>query len=206
MGERRYALLSVSDKTGIENLGRGLVDLGFKLLSTGGTASALKAAGLPITMVSDYTGSPEILGGRVKTLHPRIHGGILARDVEEHLDELEQVEGNLIDLVVVNLYPFQRTSEIPSVKLPELVEQIDIGGPCLLRAAAKNFERVTVISDPKEYENILWHLAHDSEVPLEKRYEMALKAFAHTAAYDAAISSTLPKFDVNTKERFGGLR
>lgn len=206
MGERRYALLSVSDKTGIENLGRGLVDLGFKILSTGGTASALKEAGLPITMVSDYTGSPEILGGRVKTLHPRIHGGILARDTEEHIEELEKVEGNLIDLVVVNLYPFERTSGIPSVKLPELVEQIDIGGPCLLRAAAKNFERVTVISDPKEYENILWHLAHEGEVPLEKRYEMALKAFAHTAAYDAAISATLPKFNVSTGERIGGLR
>lgn len=204
MREQRYTLMSVSDKTGIEILGRGLVDLGIELLSTGGTAKALASVGLPITKVSDYTGFPEILGGRVKTLHPRVHGGILARDTEEHIQDLERIKGSFIDLVVVNLYPFERTVNVPSTSLAELVEQIDIGGPCMLRAAAKNFERVTVVCDSKDYENVLWHLAHDGEVPLHIRYELALKAFEHTAAYDALICTTLPDFDVDTGFRRGG--
>jgi phosphoribosylaminoimidazolecarboxamide formyltransferase/IMP cyclohydrolase len=206
MEERRCALLSVSDKTGIENMGRGLVDLGFELLSTGGTAAALGSAGLPITKVSDYTGFPEILGGRVKTLHPRIHGGILARDIEEHLEDLSKIKAGLIDMVVVNLYPFERTAGFPNISLKDLVEQIDIGGPCLLRAAAKNFERVTVICDPKQYEDVLWHIAHESKVPIEMRFELALKAFKHTAAYDAVISKTLPEFKISTGMRRGGKR
>jgi phosphoribosylaminoimidazolecarboxamide formyltransferase / IMP cyclohydrolase len=196
--KKKYALLSVSDKTGIENLGRGLVDLGFTLLSTGGTAKALQSAGLPVTRVSDFTGSPAILDGRVKTLHPRIHGGILARDTDEHVADLERISSDLINMVAVNLYPFERTAAVKSTKMLELVEQIDIGGPCLLRAAAKNFERVVVICDPKQYEDILWHLAHDGEVPYAERFNLALKAFAHTAAYDAAITAELPKFDIVT--------
>lgn len=204
MRDSRYALLSVSDKTGLENLGRGLIDLGFEILSTGGTAKALAAAGLPIVKVSEYTGFPEVMDGRVKTLHPRVHGGILARETEEHLKDLAEIKGSLIDLVAVNLYPFERTAANRSVPLPELVEQIDIGGPCLLRAAAKNFERVTVVCDPSQYEDILWNLARDGEVPREMRFELAKKAFQHTAAYDAAISSTLTEFDGITNVRRGG--
>ncbi len=204
MSRRRCALLSVSNKTGIENMGRGLVDLGFKLLSTGGTAVALSEAGLPLTLVSDYTEYPEILDGRVKTLHPRVHGGILARDTEEHLKALESIKASFIDLVVVNLYPFQSVAAVDSTPLPELIEQIDIGGPCLLRAAAKNFERVTVICDPEKYEDILWHLAHDGEVPIEARFNLALTAFRHTAAYDAIITETLPQYSAVTGKRRGG--
>ncbi len=206
MTDRRFALLSVSDKTGIETIGRGLVDFGFDLLSTGGTANALSSAGLPLTRIADLTGFPEILGGRVKTLHPRIHGGILARDTEAHLEDLNQINASFIDLVIVNLYPFERTAEVPSVALGDLIEQIDIGGVCLLRAAAKNFERVTVVSDPKEYENVLWYLSHDGEVPLRTRFELALKAFSHTAAYDTMISKTLPEFDVESGTRRGGAK
>ena len=204
MTERRYALLSVSDKTGIENLGRGLVDLGFTILSTGGTAKALESAGVPITRVAEYTGFPEILDGRVKTLHPRIHGGLLARDTDDHHADLERIKGSYIDLVAVNLYPFERTAGVPSISLPELVEQIDIGGPCMLRAAAKNFERVTVVCEPKEYENILWNLAHEGDVPLEIRFQLALKAFEHTASYDVFIARTLPEFNIETGKRGGG--
>ncbi len=204
MRDAKYALLSVSDKKGIETLGRGLVDLGFEILSTGGTAAALASAGLPITKVADYTGAPEVLNGRVKTLHPLIHGGILARDTEEHIADLDRIKGAFIDFVVVNLYPFERTAAVRSTPLPELVEQIDIGGPCLLRAASKNFERVTVVCDPGEYENVLWYLARDGEVPLKVRFDLAVKAFAHTAAYDAVICETLPEFDFESGKRRGG--
>jgi phosphoribosylaminoimidazolecarboxamide formyltransferase / IMP cyclohydrolase len=206
MHERRLALLSVSDKRGIETLARGLVDFGFDLLSTGGTAKAIAAAGLPVTAVSDYTGAPEIMDGRVKTLHPKVHGGILARATDEHLADLKRIHGGLIDIVVVNLYPFESTASSPSAKLPEVVEQIDIGGPCLLRAAAKNFERVTTICDPYDYEVVLWHLAKEGAVPESLRYDLAVKAFGHTAAYDAAIFQTLPQFDLASSERRGARR
>jgi len=205
MVEKKYALLSVSDKKGIEIFARGLADLGFEILYTGGTASALTESGLSITKVSDYTGNPEILDGRVKTLHPRIHGGILARDTDEHRNDLNRIEGQFIDLVAVNLYPFERTAAVPSVALSDLVEKIDIGGPCLVRAAAKNFERVAVVCDPQDYENVLWHLSKDGEIPKRVRFALALKAFAHTAAYDTAISSTLPEFDFETGKRGGGM-
>ena len=198
MTRKKIALLSVSDKKGIENLARGLVDLGFQLLSTGGTAKAIIGAGLPVTKVSDHTGAPEIMDGRVKTLHPKIHGGILARNTKEHLVDLSRIDAELIDLVVVNLYPFERSAASPSSKLKDVVEQIDIGGPCLLRASAKNFERVTTICSPADYENVLWHLAHENEVPLDVRFELSVKAFAHTAKYDAAIFQTLPNFDLST--------
>jgi phosphoribosylaminoimidazolecarboxamide formyltransferase/IMP cyclohydrolase len=139
--------------------------------------------------------------GRVKTLHPRIHGGILARQTDEHLADLERVGAELIDLVVVNLYPFERTAANRSAALAELVEQIDIGGPCLLRAAAKNFERVTVVCDPNDYETVLW-----GEVPAAQRFDLALKAFGHTAAYDAAIARELPAYDLVSGKRRGGSR
>jgi phosphoribosylaminoimidazolecarboxamide formyltransferase/IMP cyclohydrolase len=204
MEEKRYALVSVSDKAGVETLGRGLVDLGFSILSTGGTARALKSAGLPITRVSDYTGFPEILDGRVKTLHPRIYGGILARESKDHIKDLRGISASLIELVIVNLYPFEEAAAVQSTPLDGLVEKIDIGGPCLLRAAAKNFERVTVVCDPKKYEDILWHLAHDGEVPKSARFELAVAAFEHTATYDRFISDTLARYDAETGQREGG--
>ena len=206
MSERRLALLSVSDKRGIETLARGLVDFGFEILSTGGTAKAIAAAGLPVTMVSEYTGAPEIMDGRVKTLHPKIHGGILARNTEAHLADLKRVQAALIEAVVVNLYPFASTVANPAVRLGAAIEQIDIGGPCLLRAAAKNFERVAAVCDPYDYETVLWHLAKDGAVPRSLRYDLAVKAFGHTAAYDAAIFAALPQFDAATQERRGGRR
>jgi phosphoribosylaminoimidazolecarboxamide formyltransferase / IMP cyclohydrolase len=206
MDERRLALLSVSDKRGIETLGRGLVDFGFGLLSTGGTAKAIAGAGLPVTMVSDYTGAPEIMDGRVKTLHPKIHGGILARDTKEHRADLRRIRASAIEIVVVNLYPFEATVASRTVRLPEAVEQIDIGGPCLLRAAAKNFERVTAVCDPADYEVVLWHLARDGAIPAAIRFDLAVKAFGHTAAYDAAVFETLPHFDLATQQRRGDLR
>jgi phosphoribosylaminoimidazolecarboxamide formyltransferase/IMP cyclohydrolase len=206
MDHKRLALLSVSDKRGIETLARGLVDFGFEILSTGGTAKAIAAAGLPVTMVSDYTGAPEIMDGRVKTLHPKIHGGILARDTEEHLADLKRIRASVIEIVVVNLYPFQATVAVKTVKLPEAVEQIDIGGPCLLRAAAKNFERVAAVCDPQDYEAVLWHLARDGAVPAPLRFDLAVKAFGHTADYDAAVFRTLPQFDLASQTRRGGVQ
>ena len=206
MDDRHLALLSVSDKRGIETLGRGLVDFGFELLSTGGTAKAIAAAGLPVTMVSDYTGAPEIMDGRVKTLHPKIHGGILARDTKEHRADLQRIRAVAIEIVVVNLYPFEATVASKGTQLYDAVEQIDIGGPCLLRAAAKNFERVTAVCDPQDYEVVLWHLARDGAVPPAIRFDLAVKAFGHTAAYDAAVFQALPQFDLETQQRRGGAR
>jgi len=188
------ALLSVSDKTGLVDFARCLVeDCGYSLISSGGTAKALAEAGLPVTKVSDYTGSPEILGGRVKTLHPRIHGGILARrDVAQDVSDLEANQIQPIDLVVVNLYPFEQTIANPNVTLPEAVEQIDIGGPAMLRASAKNFAHVTVLCQPAQYAAYLeeWQNSNGA-VSLEFRKACALAGFQHTAAYDRAIAAYL---------------
>ncbi len=180
------ALLSVSDKTGLVAFARGLLDLGYRLLSTGGTEGALTAAGLPVTQVSEHTGFPEILGGRVKTLHPRIHGGVLARRVPEHLAQLETHDIAPIDLVAVNLYPFRETVSRVEVEHAEALEQIDIGGPTLIRAAAKNHPDVVVVVDPEDYPALLVTLQGGGPNPDGCRV-LARKAFAHTAAYDAAI-------------------
>ncbi|MEH2111995.1 bifunctional phosphoribosylaminoimidazolecarboxamide formyltransferase/IMP cyclohydrolase [Nostoc sp.] len=190
----RLALLSVSNKTGIIDLARSLVEeFDFDLISSGGTAQALKDAGLPVTKVADYTGSPEILGGRVKTLHPRIHGGILARrDVPEDITDLENNQIRPIDLVVVNLYPFEETIAKPGVTLLEAVEQIDIGGPAMLRASSKNFAHLAVLCDPGQYDEYLEELRQNNGVAsLEFRQKAALKGFSHTASYDRAIASYL---------------
>jgi phosphoribosylaminoimidazolecarboxamide formyltransferase / IMP cyclohydrolase len=197
----RLALLSVSNKTGIVDLARRLVtEFDFDLISSGGTAQTLKDAGLPVTKVSDYTGSPEILGGRVKTLHPRIHGGILARrDIPQHLTDLENNEIRPIDLVVVNLYPFEETIAKPGVTLPEAVEQIDIGGPAMLRAASKNFAHLTVLCDPAQYEEYLHELRQNNgTASLEFRQKCALKGFSHTASYDQAIAAYLSQQSQDT--------
>ncbi|MEH1921325.1 bifunctional phosphoribosylaminoimidazolecarboxamide formyltransferase/IMP cyclohydrolase [Nostoc sp.] len=190
----RLALLSVSNKTGIIDLARSLVEeFDFDLISSGGTAQVLKDAGLPVTKVADYTGSPEILGGRVKTLHPRIHGGILARrDVPEDITDLENNQIRPIDLVVVNLYPFEETIAKPGVTLLEAVEQIDIGGPAMLRASSKNFAHLAVLCDPAQYDEYLEELRQNNGVAsLEFRQKAALKGFSHTASYDQAIASYL---------------
>ncbi|ACC84589.1 bifunctional phosphoribosylaminoimidazolecarboxamide formyltransferase/IMP cyclohydrolase [Nostoc punctiforme] len=190
----RLALLSVSNKTGIIDLARSLVEeFDFDLISSGGTAQALKDAGLPVTKVADYTGSPEILGGRVKTLHPRIHGGILARrDVPQDITDLENNQIRPIDLVVVNLYPFEETIAKPGVTLLEAVEQIDIGGPAMLRASSKNFAHLAVLCDPAQYDEYLEELRQNNGVAsLEFRQKAALKGFSHTASYDQAIAQAL---------------
>ena len=149
------ALLSVYNKTGLVTLAGGLVDLGWELLASGGTAKLLQQNGLPVTEVSAYTGSPEILGGRVKTLHPAIHGGILARDTQADQDQMAELHWSMLDLVVVNLYPFEDTIAKPDVSLAEAIEQIDIGGVALIRAAAKNHARVTLLCDPADYTKVL---------------------------------------------------
>ncbi|MCY7393661.1 MAG: bifunctional phosphoribosylaminoimidazolecarboxamide formyltransferase/IMP cyclohydrolase, partial [Leptolyngbyaceae cyanobacterium CAN_BIN12] len=190
----RLALLSVSDKTGLVEFARSLVEeFGFDLISSGGTAKALQEAGLPVTKVSDYTGSPEILGGRVKTLHPRIHGGILAqRNLPADLADLEAQGIRPIDLVVVNLYPFAATIARPDVSLAEAIEQIDIGGPAMLRASAKNYAHLTVLCNPSQYDLYLQALRQNNgEVALEFRQQAALRAFQHTGDYDQAISTYL---------------
>jgi phosphoribosylaminoimidazolecarboxamide formyltransferase / IMP cyclohydrolase len=191
------ALLSVYDKTGIIELGRDLSRRGFELVSTGGTARALTDAGLAVTSVSDLTGFPELMDGRVKTLHPALHGGILARrDRADDLAALERHGIGLVDLVVVNLYPFQETARKPDVGFDELIEQIDIGGPSLVRAAAKNFRGVMVVVDPRRYRDLLEQLDRDGGPTLEFRFALAQDAIAHTGQYDVAIASTLYDFSV----------
>ncbi|MEO0933111.1 MAG: bifunctional phosphoribosylaminoimidazolecarboxamide formyltransferase/IMP cyclohydrolase [Cyanobacteria bacterium J06641_2] len=188
------ALLSVSNKTGLVQLARSLQEeFNFEFISSGGTAKVLRDAGLTVTKVADYTGSPEILGGRVKTLHPRIHGGILARrDNSQDVTDLQDNQIRPIDLVVVNLYPFQETIAKEGVTLPEAVEQIDIGGPAMLRASAKNFAHLTVLCNPTQYEEYLQELRQNKgEASLEFRQKAALKGFLHTSEYDQAISSYL---------------
>ena len=183
------ALLSVSDKTGLVDFARGLLQLGWELVSTGGTAKALRGAGLTVQDVSDLTHFPEMLDGRVKTLHPMIHGGLLARrDSAEHAETVRVHAIPWIDLVAVNLYPFRETAARSGVDAADVVEQIDIGGPAMLRSAAKNFDAVTVICDPTDYTRVLAALeAKDDDRDLRKR--LAAKVFEHTAAYDAAIAS-----------------
>ncbi|MGE0448135.1 MAG: bifunctional phosphoribosylaminoimidazolecarboxamide formyltransferase/IMP cyclohydrolase [Vicinamibacterales bacterium] len=184
------ALLSVSDKTGVVELGRGLVARGFELISTGGTAKALTGGGLAVTGVSELTGFPEMMDGRVKTLHPALHGGILARrDREDDLASLERHGLGLVDVVIVNLYPFVRAASNPATPFDALIEEIDIGGPSLVRAAAKNFRGVLVVVDPADYEQLL--AALDEGPTLGFRFDLMKKAIAHTAAYDTAIAQTL---------------
>ncbi len=185
------ALISVSDKTGMEELGRGLADLGIGILSTGGTARLLKEKGVPVTDVADYTGFPEMLDGRVKTLHPKIHGGILAmRGNSSHMKSLKEHSIGLIDIVIVNLYPFSATARKKDVAFDEVVEMIDIGGPSMVRAASKNFKDVVVIVDPSDYPWLLSHLKKN-DITAEDRLRLAAKAFNHTAAYDSVIANWL---------------
>ena len=190
------ALLSVSDKTGIVEFAQALAQRGVRLLSTGGTAKLLKEAGLTVTEVAEHTGSPEILDGRVKTLHPKIHGGLLARrDDQAHLDTLEQHQIDRIDMLVVNLYPFRETIAKADCSFANAVENIDIGGPAMLRAAAKNHGTqaggVTVVIDPSDYDRVLAELDASGQTSYGLRLELATKVYAHTASYDGAIASYL---------------
>ena len=185
-----YALLSVSDKTGIVDFAEGLIRAGYTLISSGGTHSVIAAEGIPVMKVSDYTGSPEILNGRVKTLHPKIHGGILAqRDNSSHdLDrKVNRIE--LIDIVAVNLYPFKETVAKPDVTLEDAIENIDIGGPSMVRSAAKNYKDVAVLTNPNQYGIYLDSIKGNISIkPETLRKQFMLEAFKHTAEYDAAIS------------------
>ena len=189
----RRALLGVADKTGIVELAQQLQALGISLLATGNTAKLLQNQGLTVTEVSDYTQFPEIMGGRVKTLHPKIHGGILARR-EEDIAVLEEHGIELIDLVVINLYPFAQTINKPDCTLTQAIEQIDIGGPSMLRGAAKNYKAVTVLIEPNDYSRVLAEIReHNGIVSLATRQQLAQKVFAHTAQYDQLIASYLAK-------------
>jgi phosphoribosylaminoimidazolecarboxamide formyltransferase / IMP cyclohydrolase len=193
----RQALISVSDKTGLAVFARELAGLGVRILSTGGTARLLSQEGVPVTEVGDYTGFPEMLDGRVKTLHPKVHAGILARrDVPAHMEALRSAGIAPIDLVVVNLYPFRETIAQPGCGLAEAIENIDIGGPTMVRAAAKNASGVAVVVDPSDYPGLVEEMrSKNGALTAATRVRLAKKAFAHTAAYDAAISNYLDGAD-----------
>jgi len=199
----RQALISLSDKRGALEFARGLAAQGIALLSTGGTAKLLREAGLAVTEIGDYTGFPEMLDGRVKTLHPKVHGGILARrDLPEHLATIAQHGIPAIDLVCVNLYPFRETIAKPDVTLEEAIENIDIGGPAMVRSAAKNYTGVAVVTDPEDYPALLAEmLANAGALTLATRFDLARKAFTHTARYDAAIANWLTSLDENNKPK-----
>ncbi len=185
----KRAILSVFDKTGITEFAKALARHGVEIISTGGTYRTLEEAGVPVTYISDVTGFPEILGGRVKTLHPRIHGGILARrQIPSDQSDLEKIGAQGIDLVAVNLYPFEETIRKPGVSVSEVLENIDIGGPTMVRAAAKNYPDVVVVVRPDRYPEIVERLDQGNPIDLATREVLAKEAFAHTAAYDAAIA------------------
>ena len=188
------ALISVSDKEGILSFAKTLDEMNVEIISTGGTAKLLQEEGIKVIPISDVTGFPECLDGRVKTLHPKIHGGILAmRNQPDHIKQLEELEITPIDMVVVNLYPFKKTIDKENVTLEEAIENIDIGGPTMLRSSAKNYRDVVVITDPEDYNKIIQELKENGEVSLETRYNLALKVFEHTAQYDSMIANYLRK-------------
>ena len=197
----KTALISVSDKTGIIDLAKGLAGLGIKIMSTGGTAKSIRENGVEVTDVSEYTGFPEIMNGRVKTLHPKIHGGLLAvRDNESHMKQIEDLGIGTIDLVVVNLYPFEKTISKENVSQEEAVENIDIGGPSMIRSAAKNFKHVAIVVNPERYDTLLEELnERDCDLSYETRYELVTEAFKHTSQYDKVI---FDYFNRNNKEAY----
>ncbi|HEY7237867.1 MAG TPA: bifunctional phosphoribosylaminoimidazolecarboxamide formyltransferase/IMP cyclohydrolase [Burkholderiales bacterium] len=202
MSKVRRALLSVSDKSGIVELARALAALGVELVSTGGTAKLLRKEGVAATEVSSYTGFPEMLDGRVKTLHPKIHAGLLARrDDPAHLAALRDAGIGTIDLLVVNLYPFQATVADPDCRLEDAIENIDIGGPAMLRSASKNHAGVAVVVDPADYARVLDEIRSGGEVSAATRFALAAKVFAHTAAYDGAIANYLSSLDAQRGRR-----
>jgi len=204
MPKIQKAIISVTDKSGIKEFAKALSDMGVEIISTGGTAKAIREAGVDVKDVSDITGFPEMMDGRVKTLHPKVHGGILAiRDNETHVAQMKEHDIPSIDLVVVNLYAFEKTVSKEGVTLAEAIENIDIGGPTLLRSSAKNFRYVTVVVDPKDYDLILKEMKeNDGETTLETRFYLAKKVFATTSSYDKAISEYLNKIDPSSDPYF----
>jgi phosphoribosylaminoimidazolecarboxamide formyltransferase/IMP cyclohydrolase len=191
----KRALLSVSDKRGVVDFAKELSSAGVEILSTGGTAKTLREAGVPVVEVSDYTGSPEMLDGRVKTLHPKIHGGLLARRSNpKDMEDIKKHGIEPIDMVVVNLYPFEKTIAKPGVTFEEAIENIDIGGPTMIRAASKNFQDVAVVVDPDDYPKIIDEMKRSrGEVSRQTKLDLAKKVFAHTARYDTLIAEYLVK-------------
>lgn len=197
------ALISLTDKSGIEGFAKELTDFGIEILSTGGTAKKLRDNGVDVVDVSDFTGFPEMLDGRVKTLHPLVHGGILAQKTnQDHLDQMEKYGLKPIDLVAVNLYAFEKTTADPACTLANAIENIDIGGPTLLRASAKNFQDVTVIVDPDDYPGVISEIRETGNTTLKTRFRLAAKVFALTSSYDTAISSWLDKVDAGNDSYF----
>lgn len=197
MNKIKLALISVSDKTNIAEFAQALSGLGVGILSTGGTARTIKDAGVPVRDVADYTGFPEMMDGRIKTLHPKIHGGLLAmRDNEEHVSQAKKHGIEFIDMVVVNLYPFESTIAKPDVELAEAIENIDIGGPTMIRSAAKNYQYVAVVTNPDQYKLVIAELKEsDGALSDETRFSLAKAAFEHTAHYDTVISGYLAGLD-----------
>lgn len=196
----KRALVSVSNKAGVVDFARGLADLGIEIVSTGGTLKTLREAGVPVTYISDVTGFPEIMDGRVKTLHPNVHGGILALRNEDHLGQLKKHGITPIDLVAVNLYPFRETVAKPGVTLEEAIENIDIGGPTMVRSAAKNYQNVLIVVNPGRYDQVL-NALRQGEPGAGLRMALALEAFSHTAAYDAAITAYLEGLGAKDSEK-----
>lgn len=205
MSKVQRALISLTDKSGIEEFARFLVEMGVEILSTGGTAKKMRDSGIPVTDVSEFTGFPEMLDGRVKTLHPLVHGGILnQRDNAEHQRQCAAHNIRPIDIVAVNLYAFEKTVAKPDCSLPEAIENIDIGGPTLLRASAKNFQDVTVIVDPADYPQVMAEIRESGNTSLKTRFRLAVKVFQLTSAYDTTIARWLSGVDAGKDPYFQG--
>ncbi len=205
MAKIERALISLTDKAGIEGFARELADLGVEILSTGGTAKKIRESGIEVMDVSDFTGFPEMLDGRVKTLHPKVHGGILnQRANESHRKQCAEHGLKNIDLIAVNLYAFEKTVADPSCSLGDAIENIDIGGPTMLRSSAKNFHDVTVIVDPADYPQVLTEIKATGNTTLKTRFKLARKVFALTAKYDSVISAWLENVDVENNDYFAG--
>lgn len=197
------ALISLTDKSGIEDFARALSDLGVEILSTGGTAKKMRDSGIPVKDVSEFTGFPEMLDGRVKTLHPLVHGGILnQRENPDHQQQCTEYGIKPIDIVAVNLYAFEKTVADPNCTLADAIENIDIGGPTLLRASAKNFQDVTVIVDPADYDQVLQEIRETGNTTVKTRFRLAVKVFQLTSGYDTTIARWLSKVDVKTNPYF----
>jgi len=205
MNKIERALISLTDKSGIEGFAKDLAELGIELLSTGGTAKKLRDSGLTVMDVSEFTGFPEMLDGRVKTLHPKVHGGILnQRDNKEHQQQCAEHGLKNVDLIAVNLYAFEKTVADPNCSLGNAIENIDIGGPTMLRAAAKNFHDVTVIVDPADYPRVIEEIREFGNTTLKTRFNLMRKVYALTASYDTTISAWLEKVDVEKNDYFSG--
>ncbi len=194
MSKIKRALISVSNKKGVVEFAKELHAMGVSILSTGGTAKTLRDAGIPVKDVSEHTGSPEMLDGRVKTLHPKIHGGLLSRrNNPSDMEEIKKHNIDTIDMVVVNLYPFEETISKPNISFADAIENIDIGGPAMLRSSSKNFQDVVVLVDPSDYEKVIQELKQKGDIDYKKRLELATKVFRHTSRYDSIIAEYLTK-------------